>query len=70
MKIEEESSVAFIEQEDFKSLLYKLCQTIKQLVEAREDTIAKLLVNADYLDTLWLRCKVSKAVVSWNQDKE
>ena len=62
MKIEEESSVACIEQEDFKSMLYRLCHTIKQLVEAREDTIAKLLVSADYLDSLWLRCKVSKAV--------
>ena len=62
MKLKEENSVTYLDQEDFKSLLFKLCNTIKQLVEAREDTIAKLLVSADYLDSLWLRCKVSKAV--------
>ena len=53
---------AHIEQDDFECLLYKLCNTLKQLVDAREDTIKKLRVSADYLDSLWLRCKVSKAV--------
>ena len=62
MKIEEDTCIDLEEKEDFKNLLYKLCSTIKQLVEAREDTIEKLLVSADYLDSLWVRCKVSKAV--------
>ena len=51
-----------LECEDFEGSLYKLCNTLKQLVDAREDTIEKLLVSADYLDSLWLRCKVSRTV--------
>ena len=50
---------AHIEQEDFRSLLYNLCNTFKQLLDAREDTIKKLIIytmklraSADYLDSL------------------
>ena len=65
MKMDEETFAAYaekIEQEDFECLLYKLCNTLKQLVDAREDTIEKLMVSAEYLDSLWLRCKVSRTV--------
>ena len=33
-----------------------------QLVEARLDTIAKLRASAEYLDSVWLRCRVSKTM--------
>ena len=65
MKMDEKTFAAYaerIEQEDFECLLYKLCTTVKQLVDARADTIDKLVASADYLDSLWLRCRVSRTV--------
>jgi hypothetical protein len=32
-----------------------LTGSLKQLVEARRDTIDKLRASADYLDSIWLR---------------
>ena len=65
MKMDEDTFAVYaaqIEQDDFECLLYKLCNTLKQLVNAREDTIEKLMISADYLDSLWLRCKVSRTL--------
>ena len=36
-----------------------ICATIELVVVARQDTIAKLERAADYLDSVWLRCRVS-----------
>ena len=38
-----------------------ICATIQLVVVARQDTIAKLERAADYLDSVWLRCRVSSA---------
>ena len=65
MKMDEDMFAVYaahIEQDDFEGSLYKLCNTLKQLVNAREDTIEKLMISADYLDSLWLRCKISRTV--------
>ena len=35
-----------------------ICATIQLVVVARQDTIAKLERAADYLDSVWLRCRV------------
>ena len=65
MRMDEDAFAEYatqLEQEDFESSLYRLCNSLKQLVDARKDTIEKLLASADYLDSLWLRCKVSRTV--------
>jgi hypothetical protein len=36
-----------------------LTVSLKQLVEARRDTIEKLRASADYLDSIWLRSGLS-----------
>ena len=46
-----------LEREDFESDMLKLCCSIRQLCEARLDTIAKLRASAEYLDSVWLRCR-------------
>jgi len=38
------------------------CHTLHQLMIARRDTIDKLLDGADYLDSVWLRCRVSRTL--------
>ena len=40
-----------------------ICATIQLVVVARQDTIAKLERAADYLDSVWLRCRVSFIVL-------
>lgn len=51
-----------MEKEDFEEEVRGLCVTIRLLVEARKETIEKLLAGADYLDSIWLRCRVSKTM--------
>jgi len=51
-----------LEMEDFESDVYRICCSMGQLVEARLDTIAKLRASAEYLDSVWLRCRVSKTM--------
>jgi len=53
---------AEIEKEDFEDEVRNLCTTIKLLVAARRETIAKLVASADYLDSIWMRCRVSKTM--------
>lgn len=51
-----------LEWEDFEEEVLGLTGSLKQLVEARRDTIEKLRSSADYLDSIWLRCRVSKTM--------
>ena len=50
------------EKDDFEMDLRNLSCTLANLVQAREETIAKLRQSADYLDSVWYGCKVSKGV--------
>jgi len=46
----------------FQSEVLGLCETASSLVSARHDTIAKVKASADYLDSIWLRCRVSRTM--------
>ena len=46
---------ATLEKQDFEDDVRGLSSTLHQLVTAREDTINKLRISADYLDTIWTR---------------
>jgi len=48
--------------ERFENEVRNICATIQLVVVARQDTIAKLERAADYLDSVWLRCRVSKTM--------
>ena len=63
-----------LEEEDFEEDILALSCSVKQLVDARlmllsvknlniqifcrSETISKLKASAEYLDSIWLRCKV------------
>lgn len=51
-----------LEKDDFESDILRLCSSLRQVVHARLDTIAKLRASAEYLDSVWLRCRVSKTM--------
>ena len=51
-----------LERDDFESDILRICCSIRQVVDARLDTIAKLRASAEYLDSVWLRCRVSKTM--------
>jgi len=51
-----------LEREDFESDMLRLCSSLRQVVHARLDTISKLRASAEYLDSVWLRCRVSKTM--------
>jgi len=51
-----------LEYEDFEDEVFGLTGSAQQLVAARRDTIAKLRGSADYLDSIWLRCRVSRTM--------
>ena len=53
---------AEIEREDFENEVRNLCSTIQLLVTARRETIEKLVLSAAYLDSIWMRCRVSKTM--------
>merc|ERR1712241_985451 len=57
-----EDYAAKLERDDFEDDVRGLNATLFQLVSAREDTISKLRASADYLDSIWFRCKVSRTV--------
>ena len=44
-----------LEREDFEEDLLSLSCSVRQLVDARSDTIMKLRASAAYLDSVWLR---------------
>merc|ERR1719431_1345246 len=51
-----------LEKEDYEEEVRGLSSSIGQLVTARRDTIDKLRASADYLDSIWVRCRVSKTM--------
>ena len=51
-----------LERDDFESDILRICCSIRQVVDARLDTILKLRASAEYLDSVWLRCRVSKTM--------
>ena len=51
-----------LEKEDFEDDIRCLSSSIRQLVDARTDTICKLKASAEYLDSIWLRCRVSRTM--------
>ena len=51
-----------LERDDFESDILRICCSIRQVVDARLDTIVKLRASAEYLDSVWLRCRVSKTM--------
>lgn len=51
-----------LETQDFEDDIRSLSASLYQLTAAREDTIRKLRISADYLDSIWFRCKVTKSV--------
>lgn len=51
-----------LEKEDFEEDLLSLSCSVRQLVDARSDTIQKLRASAAYLDSVWLRCRVSRTM--------
>lgn len=44
-----------IEKDDFEDDVRGLCSTLHQLVSIRTDTIEKLRLSADYLDSVWFK---------------
>jgi len=65
MKMDEETFAEYakkLEFEDFEDEVFCLTSSVTQLVDARKETIAKLRASADYLDSVWLRCRVSKTM--------
>ena len=46
---------AKLEKDDFEDDIRNLSSTLHQLVNAREVTINKLRISADYLDSIWYR---------------
>lgn len=65
MKISKEAFeeyAANIEREDFEDDIRNLSSSLHQLVSARRDTINKLRVSAEYLDSVWVRCRITKSV--------
>ena len=44
-----------LETQDFEDDIRSLSASLYQLTAAREDTIRKLRISADYLDSIWFR---------------
>ena len=51
-----------LERDDFEADILRICNSLRQVVLARLDTIVKLRASAEYLDSVWLRCRVSKTM--------
>merc|ERR550517_1046391 len=51
-----------LEREDFEDDILCLSSSVRQLVHARMDTITKLRASAEYLDSIWLRCRMSRTM--------
>jgi len=51
-----------LKRKNFENAVRNICSTIQLLVTARRDTIEKLVMSADYLDSVWVRCRVSKTM--------
>ena len=53
-----------LEKQDFEDDVRGLSSTLHQLVTAREDTINKLRISADYLDSIWTRY-IQKSITTY-----
>jgi len=51
-----------LEKADFEDDVRGLSSSIRQLVEARQETITRLRASAEYLDSIWMRCRVTKTM--------
>merc|ERR1719350_2073470 len=51
-----------VEKDEFEDDILSLSSSVRQLVHARLDTIAKLRASAEYLDSIWLRCRLSRTM--------
>ena len=47
---------------EFAVAVLDICETVARLVEARQLTIDKLRASAAYLDSVWLRCRVTRTL--------
>ena len=66
MQMTEEAFADYVnrqERDEFEVDIRNISCTLHQLVLAREETIVKLRQSADYLDSVWLRCRVSFIVL-------
>jgi len=57
-----EDYAAKLEREDFEDDIRSLNASLYQLVTARTDTIRRLRESADYLDSIWYRCRMTRGV--------
>ena len=67
MRMDDQTFAEFadeLEKEDFEADLLSLSCSVRQLVDARTETIQKLRASAAYLDSVWLRCRVSRTLGS------
>ncbi|TRY73008.1 hypothetical protein TCAL_09117 [Tigriopus californicus] len=67
MKISKEAFeeyAANIEREDFEDDIRNLSSSLHQLVSARRDTICKLRVSAEYLDSVWVRLTIAGGILT------
>ena len=65
MRMDDQTFAEFadeLEKEDFEADLLSLSCSVRQLVDARTETIQKLRASAAYLDSVWLRCRVSRTM--------
>ena len=65
MQMTEEAFADYVnrqERDEFEVDIRNISCTLHQLVLAREETIVKLRQSADYLDSVWFNCKVTKGV--------
>jgi hypothetical protein len=51
-----------LEKDDFEDEMRGLSCSVMQLVQARQETIAKLRASAQYLDSIWMRCRVTRTM--------
>lgn len=57
-----EDYAAKLERDEFEDDVRSLSASLYQLIAAREDTIKKLRASADYLDSIWFRCKITRSL--------
>ena len=65
MRMDDQTFAEFaeeLEKEDFEADILSLSCSVRQLVDARSETIQKLRASAAYLDSVWLRCRVSRTM--------
>jgi len=51
-----------LEREDFEASVVGVVSSVRQLVHARRETISRLRSSAAYLDSVWMRCRLSRTM--------